>query len=73
MQASAHILLLLLALLLESYLRLQHRRRQLAGYLAVYWHTRGLLSIPTRATAIGQAGPLQASSQPLQLVQVQDT
>jgi hypothetical protein len=53
-QASAHILLLLLALLLESYLRLQHRRRQQAGYLAFYWRTRGLLSIPTRVTAIGQ-------------------
>jgi hypothetical protein len=53
-QASAHILLLLLALALEGYLRLQHRRRQAAGYLAFYWRTRGLLSTPTRITALGQ-------------------
>ena len=54
MQASAHILLLLLALLLESYLRLQHRRRQAAGYLAFYWRTRSLLPLATRVTALGQ-------------------
>ena len=53
-QASAHILLLLLALLLESYLRLQHRRRQAAGYLAFYWRTRSLLPAATRVTALGQ-------------------
>ena len=53
-QASAHILLLLLALLLESYLRLQHRRRQAAGYLAFYWRTRSLLPLATRVTALGQ-------------------
>lgn len=50
----AHILLLLLALLLESYLRLQHRRRQAAGYLAFYWRTRSLLPLATRTTALGQ-------------------
>ena len=54
LQASAHILLLLLALALEGYLRLQHRRRQAAGYLAFYWRTRGLLSNPMRITALGQ-------------------
>jgi len=54
MQASAHILLLFLALLLESYLRVQHRKRQQAGFLAFYWSTRGLLSIPSRVTAVGQ-------------------
>ena len=59
MQASAHILLLLLALLLESYLRLQHRRRQAAGYLAFYWRTRSLLPLATRVTALGQV-PLPA-------------
>ncbi|CAK0761003.1 hypothetical protein CVIRNUC_002819 [Coccomyxa viridis] len=53
-KASAHILLLLLALLLESYLRLQHRRRQAAGYLAFYWRTRSLLPLATRVTALGQ-------------------
>ena len=58
MQASAHILLLLLALLLESYLRLQHRRRQAAGYLAFYWRTRSLLPLATRVTALGQVLPL---------------
>ncbi len=56
-QASAHILLLLLALLLESYLRLQHRRRQTAGYLAFYWRTRSLLPAATRVTALGQVHP----------------
>ncbi|CAL8467623.1 g7161 [Coccomyxa elongata] len=53
-KASAHILLLFLALLLESYLRMQHRKRQQAGFLAFYWSTRGLLSIPSRVTAVGQ-------------------
>ncbi|EIE24608.1 hypothetical protein COCSUDRAFT_62040 [Coccomyxa subellipsoidea C-169] len=53
-KASAHILLLFLALLLESYLRVQHRKRQQAGFLAFYWSTRGLLSIPSRVTAVGQ-------------------
>jgi hypothetical protein len=57
MQASAHILLLFLALLLESYLRVQHRKRQQAGFLAFYWSTRGLLSIPSRVTAVGQVSP----------------
>ena len=63
MQASAHILLLLLALLLESYLRLQHRRRQAAGYLAFYWRTRSLLPLATRVTALGQVPPTRPSLQ----------
>ena len=45
----------MLALGLESFLRVQHRRQQQAGYLAFYWRTRGLLSIPTRAAALAQA------------------
>jgi hypothetical protein len=54
-QAAAHLAALVLALGLESFLRVQHRRQQQAGYLAFYWRTRGLLSIPTRAAALAQA------------------
>ena len=55
MQATLHLVILLLAMVLESYLRLNHRWRQQLGYLRFYRGTRHLLSVPFYGAAIATA------------------
>ena len=64
MQATLHLVILLLAMVLESYLRLNHRWRQQLGYLRFYRSTRHLLSIPFYAAAIATAALLLAELWP---------
>ena len=52
------MVILLLAMLLESFLRLKHRRRQQLGYLRFYRNTRHLLSVPFYAAAVATAALL---------------
>ena len=63
-QATLHLVILLLAMILESYLRLNHRWRQQLGYLRFYRSTRHLLSIPFYAAAIATAALLLAELWP---------
>ena len=58
LQASVHLLLLVLAMVLESYLRLNHRWRQQLGYLRFYRNTRHLLSVPFYAVSCSIAASL---------------
>lgn len=58
LQATLHLFVLVVAMLLESYLRLNHRRRQQLGYLRFYRDTRHLLSIPFYAAATATAALL---------------
>ncbi len=60
MQATLHLVILLLAMVLESYLRLNHRWRQQLGYLRFYRGTRHLLSVPFYGAAIATAALLLA-------------
>ena len=69
-QATVHLLILLLAMLLESYLRLNHRWRQQLGYLRFYRNTRHLLSIPFYAAAVATAALLLVELWPAAALQV---
>lgn len=64
MQATLHLVILVLAMVLESYLRLNHRWRQQLGYLRFYRSTRHLLSIPFYGAAIATAALLLAELWP---------
>jgi len=63
-QATLHLVILVLAMVLESYLRLNHRWRQQLGYLRFYRSTRHLLSVPFYGAAIATAALLLAELWP---------
>eukprot|EP00803_Ostreobium_quekettii_P001944 evm.model.scf_2381.3 EVM.evm.TU.scf_2381.3 scf_2381:22648-24275(+) len=56
--ATAHVPLLVLAGVMEGFIRLQHRRRQSLGYLQFYRETRRLLPIPFQTSAYSGAAML---------------
>eukprot|EP00210_Caulerpa_lentillifera_P005504 g5263.t1 len=53
--ASFHVLLLVIAGVMEGVIRLQHRRRQSLGYLEFYRQTKKLLPIPFQTAAYSVA------------------
>ncbi|KAK9816739.1 hypothetical protein WJX72_004435 [[Myrmecia] bisecta] len=63
-KASAHVILLALSLLLASFLRYAHRRRQRLGYLRFYRRTSMLLNVPALAAATATAVLLLATLWP---------
>ena len=63
-QATLHLVILVLAMVLESYLRLNHRWRQQLGYLRFYRSTRHLLSVPFYGAALATAALLLAELWP---------